>query len=98
MDGLGLSQSQTEIIRTTLAEAFGADSKIWLFGSRAQGDVRGDVDLYVESSSACSLTTKLATRRHLEESLHQKVDLIVRTNGDPHTAIDDIAKTTGLAL
>ncbi len=95
---IGLSPSDMEVVRTTLAEAFGGDARVWLFGSRARGAGRGDVDLYVETAAATSLLVRLATRRRLEARLHQKVDLIVRAAGEPHAAIDAIARTTGVPL
>ncbi|MBI5165350.1 MAG: nucleotidyltransferase domain-containing protein [Magnetospirillum sp.] len=86
------------MVRTTLAEAFGDGAAVWLFGSRARGDLRGDVDLLVECPRAVSLPVTLATRRRLEGALHQKVDLIVRGPDDQRSAIDAIAKETGVML
>ena len=44
-----LTRVEVETIRTVLRRAFGADSQVWLFGSRTD-DARagGDIDLYVE--------------------------------------------------
>ncbi|MDA8232233.1 MAG: nucleotidyltransferase domain-containing protein [Magnetospirillum sp.] len=94
----GLSPREIEIVRFALAEAFGPELKVWLFGSRARGDCRGDVDLYVETPTPKGLPTRLAARRRLETALHRKVDLIVCAEGEPHAAIDAIAKETGLPL
>lgn len=95
---IGLSPAEVEIVRSTLSEAFGTEVRVWLFGSRSQGDRRGDVDLFVESARAIGTTQKLSARRQLEGRLHQKVDLIVRTVGEPEAAIDAIARSTGIAL
>ncbi len=95
---IGLSSSDVEIIRTSLAAAFGGEAKLWVFGSRARGGERGDVDLYVETPAPIDLLLRLATRRQLEALLHQKVDLIVRAVGEPQAPIDAIARATGLRL
>ena len=95
---IGLSPSEVEIVRATLTEAFGPQASVWLFGSRARGDCRGDVDLYVELPEPGDLLLRLATRRRLEELLHQKVDLIVRGRGEAKAAIDGVARSTGIAL
>jgi len=95
---IGLSPSEVEVVRATLLDAFGADAEIWLFGSRAHGDRGGDVDLYVESPRPGDLPARLAARRRLESLLHQKVDLIVRGRQEPRSAIDGIARDTGVAL
>ena len=95
---IGLSPQEVHIVRTTLNEAFGLEARVWLFGSRARGNDRGDVDLYVETPDHHGFAARWAARRALEAALRQKVDLIVRGAGDPHAAIDAIAKETGVPL
>lgn len=95
---IALSPAEQDTVRATLAAAFGPDVRIWLFGSRARGDERGDVDLFVETSHPSALPARLAARRTLERRLHQKVDLIVRANSEPAAAIDAIARSTGCLL
>ncbi|MGE5504175.1 MAG: nucleotidyltransferase family protein [Actinomycetota bacterium] len=97
---IGLTTGEVGTVKTAIAEAFGAEARVWLFGSRAAGATRGDVDLYVETPSAVpgGLPAKLAARRRLEEALHIKVDLVVRAADEPRTAFDDIARSTGVPL
>lgn len=94
----GLSPSEIEIVRMTLAEAFGDGAKIWLFGSRGQGVPKGDVDLFVETVIPAATEVRLKARRRLESRLHQKVDLVVRARGEQAAAIDAIARATGVPL
>ena len=45
-----LSDRQIGVIRAVIKDTFGADAKVWLFGSRADATRRGgDIDLLVES-------------------------------------------------
>ena len=45
-----LSADQIEAIKQETAHFFGADARVWLFGSRVDDTARGgDVDLYVQS-------------------------------------------------
>jgi len=94
----GLTPRQIAEVKSVLADAFGLDAKVWLFGSRAAGQSLGDVDLYVETASSGPLTARLAARRRLEAALHQKVDLVVRGGDEPATAFATLARETGVPL
>ena len=77
---------------------FGAETKVWLFGSRVDDARRGgDVDLYVETNKVNTLLTKLRCKILLEECLDLPVDLIVKdqSKDDP---IYQIAKREGVQL
>ncbi len=95
-----LSQDQAEAIRTVIQATLGADSEVWLFGSRADDAKRGgDVDLYVETQSPCTLRQRLRlmTKIQLLVGL-RKVDLIVKSGSDPERTIFATAKSEGVRL
>lgn len=47
-----LSEQQCSVIRTAVAENFGVDANVWLFGSRLDDTARGgDIDLYIEADT-----------------------------------------------
>ena len=56
----GLSPQEAEIVRAAVKDAFGGEAVVWLFGSRATGDRRGDVDLYVETPTPGSLPDRFS--------------------------------------
>ena len=99
-----LSEQQQTIIRTSVAENFGADAGVWLFGSRVDDHKRGgDIDLYIESASenaAQLINAKLALLVALQQQLgEQKIDVVIRrANSAADLPIYQIAKTTGIKL
>ena len=95
-----LSQDQAGAIRRVVQAALGADSEVWLFGSRSDDAKRGgDVDLYVETRNTCTLRQKLRlmTKIQLLVGL-RKVDLIVKSDGMPERPIFATAKSEGVRL
>lgn len=92
-----LTPDQVRQIRECIREAFGDDSRTWLFGSRTDDTRRGgDVDLYVESEHS-SLRAELLCRSRLQDLLDLDVDLIVSRPGHPQP-IHHIARESGLPL
>jgi predicted nucleotidyltransferase len=75
-----LTETQLEIIKSTITEIFGDDSSVYLFGSRTDDKARGgDIDLLVETplDTARALEKKLRTQARLCMRLgDQKIDLI----------------------
>ena len=69
------------MIRALTEEHFGADSEIWLFGSRCDDDARGgDIDLYIERANQADgdlFLNAQALRRNLQRRLRKPVDLVV---------------------
>lgn len=94
----GLTPRQIAEVKSVLADVFGREAEIWLFGSRAAGPSRGDIDLLVEVPSSFPLTSRLRARRRLEAALHQKVDLVVQGGDEPPTAFAALARETGVKL
>ena len=80
-----LTDFQKNTIRQTVSEVFGADSSVYLFGSRVDDHKRGgDIDLLVVSSHhldeafRLSLKTQSRLARRLGE---QKIDLMTTVKG-----------------
>lgn len=93
-----LTASQIEIIRQAARRNFGADVRLWLFGSRVDDARRGgDVDLYVEPAWGNTLLSALRCKISLEDSLDLHVDLVVKEPGKDKP-IYQLAKTQGVQL
>lgn len=99
-----MNPTEIAFIKATVAEHFGADARVRLFGSRVDNAKRGgDVDLYVEPSEpVLADQSSLYMRRvrcmgRLEDGLLYPVDLVVARPEAPR-AIDTIAQTDGVLL
>jgi predicted nucleotidyltransferase len=99
-----LSPDQQSAIRTTVAETFGDEASIWLFGSRVDDNKRGgDIDLLIETNQSdvtAIVRAELAFLTKLQMKLgEQKIDILVdyptRHDKPP---IFTIAKQTGIQL
>jgi predicted nucleotidyltransferase len=99
-----LSDQQCSIIRSAVAEHFGLDAGVWLFGSRVDDSQRGgDIDLYIEAATDdadalvdAKLNFKVALYKQLGD---QKIDVIIRRPGYKEALpIYEIAKRTGVKL
>lgn len=78
-----------------ISAQYGADARIWLFGSRADDQQRGgDVDIFVEADST-DVMRKIKCRSALTNLFDLKVDLVVGVGDKP---IHRIAKATGVRL
>ena len=77
-----LTAQQHAAIRQAVTEAFGADAKVWLFGSRVNDNQRGgDIDLLITSSQMDISAMTRAELRFLTR-LHttlgeQKMDVLL---------------------
>ena len=99
-----LTPAQQSAIRTTVAETFGDEARIWLFGSRVDDNKRGgDIDLLIEATQSdvdAIVRAELAFVTKLQMRLgEQKIDVLVdyptRHFSPP---IFTIAKQTGIRL
>jgi predicted nucleotidyltransferase len=97
-----LTPKQIASVRRAVAEIFGDDGEVWLFGSRVDDAERGgDIDLYIESDGTPAeiLDRELRLYARLQAELgEQKMDLVVRSRDRPDRAIDRQAKQTGTRL
>lgn len=94
-----LSSEEKASIKHVVAEVFGADAEVRLFGSRVDDSKRGgDVDLYVIPARRDELYMKRVTcLGELERALMYPVDLVV-AEPEASRPIDRIALKTGVML
>lgn len=97
-----LSPEQIADIRQSVAETFGTDARVRLFGSRVDDAARGgDIDLHIEAdgSPAELLDRELKCYARLIRRLgDRRIDLVVHRRGQPQRPIDDEALRTGVVL
>lgn len=94
-----LSEEETASIKRIVAEVFGDDASVSLFGSRVDDLKRGgDVDLYVMPVQQDDLFYKrIVCLSKLENALLYPVDLVV-ADISANRPIDRIAQKTGVLL
>ena len=97
-----LSPQQAAHIRQATHTSFGADARVWLFGSRVDDAKRGgDIDLLIEAGQLPAVETfmrKVHFIGKLEDSLgERKIDVVIQHPGDTR-AIVRIAHATGIEL
>lgn len=97
-----LSEEQLKAIRETTTELIGADARVWLFGSRADDQLKGgDIDLLVEVDRTLTDRVLLAARlaARLERKFHGlPVDVVLLDTATAAQPIHAIAKRTGVRL
>ncbi len=94
-----LSEEEQSVIKRIVADVFGDDAELWLFGSRVDEAKRGgDVDLYVVPALCDDLFMKRAIcLGRLEAALPYPVDLAVHEPGRD-LPIYRIARAQGVRL
>jgi uncharacterized protein YutE (UPF0331/DUF86 family)/predicted nucleotidyltransferase len=97
-----LTADEVATIRRLVAEAYGPEAEIRLFGSQLDPRGKGgDIDLLVElpASAPVDIWRELRLHAELEEGLGgRKVDLIVHRRGEEEGPFVRIAKQTGILL
>jgi predicted nucleotidyltransferase len=99
-----ITASQKQIICESASKYFGADARVWLFGSRTDDQAKGgDIDLYIEpqiQNASDLITAKLQFLQDLHKKIgDQKIDVVLhRTNALNDLPIYRIAKQTGVLL
>lgn len=100
--GVRLQPHQLDSIRAAVADTFGTDAQVWLFGSRTDTAQRGgDIDLYVETSCDATAALQCAGRLYarLQRELgEQRIDIVTRSPSEPEQAIHRAARETGVRL
>lgn len=94
-----LSPENLNLLKATVRRYFGADSAIYLYGSRVDDMARGgDVDVFVETSLTVDYRARAHALAELEAALHLPVDLLVKDAEDGDRPIHRIARLTGQRL
>jgi predicted nucleotidyltransferase len=96
-----ISKEQKNILVQSALKFFGENANIWLFGSRCDDTKKGgDIDLYIETDLEIgTVNAKLGFLGVLQDALgEQKIDILVRSRSKPMTAIQEIAKDSGILL
>ena len=94
-----LSSRERQIIREQALAIFGKGTSVYLFGSRVDDNKRGgDIDLYIEMTDKTDLTAKeIQFDIQLQVLLgEQKIDIVVAM--DPHSPIEQVARSEGIKL
>ncbi len=95
-----LSKQQIKIIKENTALVFGDNSKIYLFGSRADDDKKGgDIDLYLETIANDNIfEKKIKLLALLQKNMgERKIDLVIN-NFKIEKLIYAVARETGIQL
>jgi len=99
-----LSEDEVMLIKKVVADHFGPDARVRLFGSRVDEERRGgDIDLLVESSLAPeeAFRAKVEALTDLHLALgEQKIDLVTTAAGHDHESrpVVEAAQRTGVYL
>ncbi|HEX7338819.1 MAG TPA: nucleotidyltransferase domain-containing protein [Rhodanobacteraceae bacterium] len=94
-----LTDQQVQTIRHLIAEGYGADARVRLFGSRTNdAAIGGDVDLLIELPAKAPLTHQIAVSARLEQQLGMPVDVLTTWPGQRSRPIVEVARLTGVWL
>lgn len=93
----------TEVKKQIIIHAiqyFGADIKLYLFGSRVHDNKKGgDIDLYLESSKEIDINQQIKFLNNIYKYVTQrKIDLIINTPSKKDKPIFHTAKQEGILL
>ena len=97
-----LTPDQAQITKSTVARVLGTKSRVWLFGSRVDDDLRGgDIDLLVETDAEFPNRAKVLCNLYgaLIMALgDRKLDVLLKDGRTADAPIFGIAKRTGVLL
>lgn len=97
-----LTSDQAQITKRTVDRVLGAENRVWLFGSRANDDLRGgDIDLLVETEAQFPNRAKVLCSLYGALILalgDRKLDVLLKDGRTADAPIFDIAKRTGVLL
>ncbi len=94
-----LSEYEKDVIIASAKDKFGEDTKVTLFGSRADNNRRGgDIDLLIrpgiQSTPEYLLKKKIEMQIEIERKLgEQKIDIILQQPGDKRSIINTATET-----
>lgn len=104
MIAVRLTDLQRAIIRETVAETFGANANVWLFGSRVDDTQRGgDIDLLIETEltdADAIARAEIAFLARVQMKMgEQKIDVLLDyPSRKAYPPIYAIARQTGVPL
>jgi hypothetical protein len=97
-----LKDHERTAIKDCAARHFGTGARVTLFGSRADDAKRGgDIDLHIvpENAERAIFDAEVAFLRDLQDRIgEQRIDVVIQRPGAPDTAIDKLARETGVPL
>jgi len=97
-----LTPTQSQVIKDTVTRVLGSPGRIWLFGSRADDNLRGgDIDLMVETEQTLSNRAEAICRLYgaLVMALgDRKLDIVLKDASTAEAPIFEIARRTGVQL
>ena len=96
-----LRPEEIAAVKRIVAEHFGPDAEVRVFGSRARLDQRGgDLDLHVRVPGGTPpFGAEVRVANVLEKAMDDRhVDLILLGTEDPPRRIDEVAMATGVLL
>lgn len=95
-----LAKNEIQIIKDLVKEIFGENSKVYIFGSRADFSKKGgDIDIFIETDKKTSLQEELRFLAQLEiKGIERKVDLIVKNPHKKERSIFKEAKEKGVLI
>lgn len=97
-----LTPDQAQITKSTVDRVLGAESRVWLFGSRVDDKLRGgDIDLLVETEATFPNRAKVLCKLYGALILalgDRKLDVLLKDGRTADAPIFNIAKRTGVLL
>ena len=97
-----LPPNQVQTIKDTVARLVGPASRVWLFGSRVDDNLRGgDIDLLVETDEVVS--NRVKTLCKIEGALvmalgDRKMDILLKDARTPDAPVFRVARRQGVLL
>ena len=97
-----LTETQRAAIKASVSNVIDTDSRVWLFGSRADDSkLGGDIDLLIETDK--TLPNRVTALCRLEGSLvmklgDRKIDIILKDARTPEAPIHRAAREQGVLL
>jgi predicted nucleotidyltransferase len=97
-----LTDEQVRTAKSTIDRVLGVPHKVWLFGSRADDELRGgDIDLMIETDEVFPNRARVLCQLHgaLTMALgERKLDIVLKDGRTDESPIFQIARRTGLPL
>ncbi len=97
-----LTDSQRKVLKQTVADIVGTDSRAWLFGSRADDAKRGgDIDLLIETQQILTRKAWLLCRPEGALAMRlgdRKIDTLIKDPTTPNAPVFEAAKRHGVLL